>query len=122
MMSRDGGARNEVLALEAERCRAISDEDWPALEALLADDLTHTHLTGITQDKATYLAHVRRNPRRTTRGDLTVRIYGDVAVVVGPQVNVLDEGFEQPSVGLQVWVRRPPAWELVASGSSGRRA
>jgi hypothetical protein len=118
----DGAARSEVLALEAERCRAISDGDWPALEALLADDLTHTHLTGITQDKATYLAHVRGNPRRTSRGDLTVRIYGDVAVVVGPQVNVVDQGVEQPSVGLQVWVRRPPTWELVASGSSGQRA
>jgi len=125
-MAPSGGgehARDEVLALEAERCRAISEEDWPALEALLADDLTHTHMTGTTQDKATYLAHLRRNRRSTARGDLLVRVFGDdVVVVTGPQVNVLDGGAPQASESLQVWVRRPPTWELVACTASGQRA
>jgi hypothetical protein len=36
----------EVLDLEAQRCRAISEQDWGALAGLLADELTHTHITG----------------------------------------------------------------------------
>jgi len=83
-------AVTEVLALEAARCRAISGQDWEALAAMLSDDLTHTHITGVTQDKATYLAHVQKNPRRVERRALKVRIYGDVAVVTGPQVNLVE--------------------------------
>jgi hypothetical protein len=64
-----------VLDLVAQRCRAISEQDWDALAALLADELTHTHITGVTQDKPTYLEHVRKNPRWTERPDLKVRVY-----------------------------------------------
>jgi hypothetical protein len=59
-----------VLDLVAQRCRAISEQDWDALAGLLADELTHTHITGVTQDKPTYLEHVRKNPRWTERPDL----------------------------------------------------
>jgi hypothetical protein len=51
-----------VRALDQERCRAISEQEWDALSALLADDLPHAHMTGVTQDKPTYLAHVQQNP------------------------------------------------------------
>jgi hypothetical protein len=59
-----------VLDLVAQRCRAISEQDWDALAGLLADELTHTRITGVTQNKPTYLEHVRKNPRWTERPDL----------------------------------------------------
>lgn len=86
----DDAAIAEVLALDQERCRAISEQEWDALSALLADDLTHSHMTGVTQDKPTHLAHVQQNPRRVERHDVTVRVYGDAAVVTGPQVNIVE--------------------------------
>jgi ketosteroid isomerase-like protein len=120
----EDAAADEVLELERARCAAISEQDWDALSALLSDDLTHTHITGVTQDKAAYLAHVQKNPRRVERRDLKVRIYGDVAVVTGPQVNLLesDGGTTEVAIeSLQVWTRRDGTWRVVAFASSGQR-
>jgi len=94
------------------------------LDSLLSDDLTHTHITGVTQEKAAYLAHVQKNPRRVERRDLKVRIYGDVAVVTGPQVNLLESDGRTTEVAiesLQVWTRRDGTWRVVAFASSGQR-
>ena len=120
----EDAAAHEVLELERARCAAISKQDWDALSALLSDDLTHTHITGVTQDKAAYLAHVQKNPRRVERRDLKVRIYGDVAVVTGPQINVLetDGGTTEVAIeSLQVWARHDGTWRMVAFASSGQR-
>ena len=72
-MSHGDDEAAELIALEEERCRAISEPDLPALEKILADDLTHTHITGHTEGKAAYLAGLSGRPRKTTRGDLSVR-------------------------------------------------
>lgn len=124
-MPDDADRIREVTQLEEERCRAISEQDWSTLEALLADDLTHTHVTGLRQDKQTYLSHVKHSPRETHRGDLTVRFYSDVAVVTGPQINIRRGGSdvsENSIETIQVWAKTGSSWQLVAfaaSGSSG---
>ncbi|HWI71358.1 MAG TPA: nuclear transport factor 2 family protein [Baekduia sp.] len=117
----------ELRALEQERCRAISAGDLATLDRLLADDLTHTHVTGVTEDKATYLAALGGRPRTTTRGeDLAVRLYGDVAVMTGtlrnafpPQAPGEPEDVSEIHA-LQVWARAGGnAWRQVAFASSG---
>jgi ketosteroid isomerase-like protein len=124
-MSHGDDEAAELIALETQRCRAISELDIPVLEKILADDLTHTHITGHTEGKASYLAGLSGRPRKTTRGDLSVRIYGDTAVMTGALVN------EFPAAGgnaparleiqaLQVWVRTGGTWQMVAFGSSGQ--
>jgi ketosteroid isomerase-like protein len=115
----------DLIALEAERCRAISELDLPVLEKILADDLTHMHITGHTEDKATYLAGLSGRPRKTTRGDLSVRLYGDVAVMTGALINEFRGGGENAAArleiqALQVWVRSGETWQMVAFGSSGQ--
>jgi len=113
------GVVAEVLALEAERCRAISEGDWPALEALLRDDYHHTHATGVVQDGPTYIQHIRSKPRATTRGDLRVQVLGGVAVVGGPQFNTLEGAAAAgESQVLQVWVDQGAGWQLVAAQST----
>jgi Domain of unknown function (DUF4440) len=115
----------ELIARETQRCRAISELDIPALEKILADDLTHTHITGHTEDKATYLAGLSGRPRKTTRGDLSVRIYGDAAVMTGALTNEFPAAAGNAAVrleiqALQVWVRSGETWQMVAFGSSGQ--
>jgi len=113
-----------VLALDQERCRAISEQEWDALSALLADDLTHTHTTGVTQDKPTHLAHEQQNPKRIERRDVMVRVYGDAAVVIGPQVNIVETDGTTTELAietLQVWARTDGTSRLVAFTSSGQR-
>ena len=116
----------DLLALERARCAAISAGDLHAVASLLADDLTHTHVTGATQEKAALLDGLRSRPRRTTRGDdLRVRIYGSTAVMTGTLRNVFPpttdggEPVEREAHALQVWVKTELGWLQVAFAASG---
>jgi ketosteroid isomerase-like protein len=109
----------ELLRLEEERCRAVSAGDVETLGRLLTDDLTHTHVTGRTEDKAAYLAALGGRPRVTTRRDLTVRIYGATAIMTGVLVNAFppDGGAAKPPMeaqALQVWVKTSDGWQQAA--------
>jgi Domain of unknown function (DUF4440) len=124
-MSHGDDETAELIALETQRCRAISELDIPALERILADDLTHTHITGHTEAKATYLAGLSGRQRKTTRGNLSVRIYGDAAVMTGALINEFPAAAGNASArleiqALQVWVRSGGTWQMVAFGSSGQ--
>ena len=119
--------REDLELLEAERCRAISELDLGTLDRLLAPELTHTHVTGRTQGKAEYLAGLAGRPRRTTRADLTIRLYGEVAIMTGSLLNEFPspEGRTAPSPptstlqATQVWVRSEEGWRLAAFAASG---
>jgi ketosteroid isomerase-like protein len=113
-----------LLRLEQERCRALSEKDWSALDALLSDDYTHVHTTGRVEDKPTYIQGMKARPRETSRGDLTVRIYGDSAVMMGLQTNKTqgpDGTNLMHSQVIQVWVKQGGSWRLVA-GQNTRAA
>jgi hypothetical protein len=110
----------EVLAAEARRCAAIAAEDWAALGAIVADEYSYTHSTGKTEDKATWIAGIKQRRRAVEHGRLTVRGYGDVALLSGTSVYRYAEPFRGDShYGsaldvLQVWVRRAAGWQIVA--------
>ena len=81
----------ELLAVENRRIQALLDGDIPALEALFDDSLVHIHAPGLMQDKAKLLEHVavRRAYRSIERGELNIRVVGDVAIITGPLTNRL---------------------------------
>lgn len=108
----------EIMALERRRVEALIAGDVAALEKLMADDLVHVHGNGQLDDKAGYLHGVETRYRfhSVERGDLSVRAYGDVAVVVGPLRQIVSvEGVEKPSrisaVATQTWVRSGGSWK-----------
>lgn len=74
-------------ALEARRCAAISAGDIEALRAMLSDDYLHVHMTGHLDDRDGHLKAVASRPRRTERGPLAIRFYGEVAVLTGELTN-----------------------------------
>jgi len=80
-------AEQQLQALEAKRIAAIAKGDAQVLGQLLADDYTHVHGTGHVDDKAGFIKGVIDRPRETTRGPLTIRVYGDMALMAGEQVN-----------------------------------
>jgi ketosteroid isomerase-like protein len=114
----DSTVAAELTKLEQERCRALSEKDWPALEALLSEDYTHVHTTGRVEDRPTYLQGMKERPRETSRGPLSVRVYGDSAVMMGSQTNKTqghDGTSLMHSAVIQVWVKQGSGWKLVAA-------
>ena len=103
----------ELKKLDLERCKATTEQNIPALERLLREDYIHIHTSGGFQNKKEFLEGVRTNQREMLRGnDVTVRVYGDAAVMTGTQWN------RAPAYGLlemfitEVWVKENGAWKM----------
>ena len=113
--------KDETIAhiekLEESRCRALVANDLSALAALLSDDLVHIHTTGVVETKAEYLAGVEKRLQflSAERGELKVRVYGDVAVATGrldQSVRMRATGEERRLGALttQVWRKSDANW------------
>ncbi|MBO0694062.1 MAG: nuclear transport factor 2 family protein [Acidimicrobiaceae bacterium] len=117
----DQAAIDEVLEAEEARCRAIEQTDWAALDRILGDDFVYTHSTGKHETKDEWVAGIKKLDRAVVRDNLSVRVFGDVALVSGTSVNRYAEPFNGDShFGslldvLQVWVKRDGEWQLVAN-------
>ena len=110
----------EVLEAEERRCAAVAAEDWEALGQIVGDDFRYTHSNGKSEDKAAWVAGISTRQRAIEHDELSVRSFGDVALLSGTSVNRYREPFQGDShYGviidvLQVWVRRPSGWQIVA--------
>jgi hypothetical protein len=110
--------REALLELERQRCAAISSGDIDTLKSLLSDDYVHVHMTAAVDDRAGHLKGVSERPRTTTRGDIKVRVYGEVAVLTGELTNQMATPGQEPKVVRaycqQVAVRRDGTWRFVS--------
>ena len=79
--------QQQLEALEQQRLVAIAKGDAQALASVLADDYMHVHSSARVEDKMAFIKTIIERPRQTTRGPLTIRVYGDTAVIMGEQVN-----------------------------------
>ena len=116
-------AEAEVAALEARRGEALAKGDVAALEPLLDSDYKHIAPNGSITERADYIASIKA-PRPATRGPLTVRVYGDTAVIVGPSM-VLVQAAGQPdrvvdTVYTQVARRVDGRWKFLLTQITGR--
>ncbi len=114
----DDAIREKILALEEQRCNALTSGDVDALGALVADDLVHVHGDGRLEGKDDYLNGVKNKYQfhKIERGDLSIRNYGDIVVVVGPlnqtvSVNGVDKLNNIKAVSTQTWVRGDDGWK-----------
>lgn len=103
--------RGQLLDLERRRWSALLAGDLAALDEMFDATLVHVHAPGLVMGKAALLEHVslRKAYLGTERGDLDIRLVGDVAVMTGPIRNRLRtaEGGERTLEGIatQVAVR-----------------
>ena len=109
----------ELVALETKRSAAISTKDWATVESLCAADLTHTHSSGRTEDRNTYIKGLMERPRGIERRNLAVRVYGDAAVMTGLQFNSPEGAAVDPNPQalqvMQVWIKGAHGWQVTAS-------
>jgi ketosteroid isomerase-like protein len=119
----DAQTAQALRAVEERRLRALQDGDLATLDDLFDETLVHIHAPGLTHSKAQLLEHVatRRPYLGTVRGELTIRVAGDVAIMTGELVNRLrtKEGGERTlgGVATQVLVRAADAelgWRFVS--------
>lgn len=120
-MTGDQAAIDALLTAEHQRCAAIGDRDHDALQAVLAADLHYLHSTGDLEDRAHYIAtSIAGTPRTVRRGELDVRIFGDIAVVLGDYEICIEADQHWPAgrsvaaSGLQVWRAEDGCWRLWA--------
>ncbi|MCL2396169.1 MAG: nuclear transport factor 2 family protein [Acidimicrobiaceae bacterium] len=110
---------SEILEAEQERLAAIHASDWSRLSELLGDDLTYTHMNGLSENKEENITALQARPRFYEREGLSVRTFGDVAVLHGLIHVSMDPSPDgTPARQLhgrvtQVWARRDGRWQMV---------
>lgn len=110
--------RQEIARLEDRRISALVAGDADMVESLMADDLVHIHGTGQIDGKAAYIAGLRSKYifHRIERGEIDIRVYGDVAIVTGPlsqsvSVKGIDKINEISAIVTQSWMRGADGWK-----------
>lgn len=110
-----------LLALEARRNALLVANDMAALGEILTDDLTYVHASGKIDGKASLLASIGQDYSylQSERGELSVRVFGDTAVMTGPAKFLLKHAGKPDPVTVpcnvtQVWVRQGGTWRLAA--------
>ena len=124
--SRDKGAAKpavevslpqQILDLEAKRIAAMVKKDIPALDALLADDLSYTHSGGTVDTKASFLTLIKERGRYQGIDYLTnqVSVWTDNTAMVRGVAQIRIEGTAPYSVHfLDVWSLHGGTWRMVA--------
>ena len=118
--ARDSSAAESVCALESARARALLAADTTALSRMTADEFIEISRLGQLRNKADNLREIGNGTLKLTTvkyDSLTVRIYGDVAVLRGLADNTgTMRGF--PFAGklryTRVFVHRAGRWQAVA--------
>jgi ketosteroid isomerase-like protein len=110
---------HEIAAAEQSLYRAMIEQDFEALDAILADDVVYVHSTAVAETKDGYLAGVRNGlyEYASVESDAaTVAFSGDVAVQTGrSRMSVGARGQPMAAINLLVtlvWRREPTGWRL----------
>jgi hypothetical protein len=110
-----------VRALEARRTDAMVKADIATLGTLLSDDLTYFHSSGLVDTKASFIGLLKSGDlkyRSIAMSDMTVRIYGETAILTGRAVMVSKRVNAAEATNhlnfTSVWVRANGTWKYVA--------
>ncbi len=113
-------AEADVLRADDNRFEAMRKEDWNALDAALADDLTYVHSTARLESKAEHVGNLRAGKphyRGITPRDRRARVWGDVGIVNGvSEMHVERDGKEQRFTVryLAVYAKSAGMWRMTA--------
>ncbi len=111
-------ASRAVLAAQDARFAATIKADVAVLAAMMTDDLTYTHSSGVTETKAEFLEGVK-NGRYVYRSieskDRRVRLHDDAAIVSGSAHIVIEPGGKRTEIDLyytELYVKQGGAWRM----------
>jgi hypothetical protein len=119
--SPDANAREEVLAAYRAHLRAMADGDTDALDDLLDDGFTLTHITGYQQPKAEWLSQMRAGQfvyHSVVEKNVIVDVEGDTVRLVGrivTEATVYGTHADWPLQFTMDWARGGEAWIALRS-------
>jgi uncharacterized protein (TIGR02246 family) len=111
-------AGKAVLAAHDRRIAATIAGDVAALAAMMTDDLTYTHSSGVVETKVEFLDGIetgRYAYREIAPRDRRVRVHGDAAVVSGPCHVVIEPGGKRTEIELtftELYVKEGGQWRM----------
>ncbi len=110
VVSPDDDTRATLLAVEQRRQQALMNADLATLDDLYDESLIHIHAPGLVHTKVQLMQHVglRQAYLDIRRGELTIRLIGDVAIMTGTLTNRLarPDGGERTMGGVVTQVLR----------------
>lgn len=118
-------AEKAVATAHDKRIAATIAGDPAALGALMTDDLSYTHSSGVTESKAEFLTGLKSGKylyREITPRERRIRVHGDSAIVSGPAHIVIEPGGKRTEIDLyfsEVYVKQGGRW-LMALWQSTR--
>jgi ketosteroid isomerase-like protein len=80
------GGADQIKKMEMDRAAAVVKGDWAKLEKETSDDYTLINMNGQMTNKAQMIEGFKSGQNKLTVddiSDMTVRVYGDVAIVTG---------------------------------------
>lgn len=111
----------QLIELEAQRCRAMLAADFVRLREILHPDLIHVHAKGQVDGYDSYFASggVKVHYLTLDRSDLEVRLLGDSALMTGRQLLIAERKDGSGTVRIdsrvmQTWVREGARWRQIA--------
>lgn len=118
-MDADELARQETVKVDDAFNKAIMEKDGPALERILADDLSWV-ARGDRLNKAQVIADVKSENlhfKSLTHEGLQIKIFGNTAVVTGHSTSVLEykgKLWSTPRLFTTVYMKLGDRWQMVA--------
>jgi len=114
--------REAITSAGKRHYAAATAGDAATLEGLIADDVVYTHSNGHRDDRRMYLDRVAAglySQLNVEHSPDQIWVFGDIAVVVGTQVNsgkvgTFDWTEPRESVSLDAWRRHDGRWQLIA--------
>ena len=116
--ARAGDVEAAVLAAHDRRIAATIAGDVAAVAAMMTDDLTYTHSSGVEESKAEFLDGLKNGKyvyREITPRGRKVRVHGDAAIVSGPCHVVIEPGGKRTEIDLyftELYVKEAGQWRM----------
>ncbi|MBK8958036.1 MAG: nuclear transport factor 2 family protein [Proteobacteria bacterium] len=107
------------MALETRRYAAMTSNSLDALADLFHDDMIYTHSSGVVDTKASYLEALRSGRTRyleVEQIEQTVKLLGEVALVIGASHIEVDVTVNGEKVRKSLDLRSLAAWTATLSG------
>jgi hypothetical protein len=102
---------DDALKAEDLRYAVQASNDFDSMQRLFGDDLVYVHSTGAVDDKAGYIERQRSglHYRAMRRSNVTVRVYGCLAIITGNGSFDVTQKGQDSTVQLlfhSIWVKR----------------